>query len=67
MIGSYIIWDTKTGIYDGAYVDGEQAVQRFFDMNRENKDGKWVLVQVVMVKESLADEMFHARKGDTVQ
>ena len=67
MIGSYIIWDTSTGIYDGAYLDGEQAVQKFFDINRDNKDGKWVLVQVVMVKESLVNEMFHARKGDTVQ
>ena len=67
MIGSYIIWNTKTGIYDGAYVDCDKAVQRFFDMNRENKDGKWVLVQVVMVKESLATEMFHTRKGETIQ
>ena len=69
MNGSYIVWDTKTGVYDGAYVDKITALDRYFSMARENKDGKWLLVQVVHHNDgaTLADEKFHARQEETKQ
>jgi hypothetical protein len=69
MKGNYIIWDTKTGIYDGAYVDADMALDRYFQMARENKDGKWLLVQVVHSENGtvLADEKFHARQEEIKQ
>jgi len=69
MKGDYIIWDTKTGIYDGAYVDADMALDRYFQMARENKDGKWILVQVVHSEKGtvLADEKFHARQEEIKQ
>ena len=69
MVGNYIIWDMKSGIYDGAYVDKIMALDRFFVMRRENKDGNWVLVQVVFPEEKfrLSDEKFHARQEETKQ
>ena len=69
MKGDYIIWDTKTGIYDGAYVDADMALDRYFQMARENKNGKWLLVQVVHSGKGvvLADEKFHARQEEIKQ
>jgi hypothetical protein len=67
--GDYIIWDTKTGIYDGAYVNADMALDRYFQMARDNKDGKWLLVQVVHPEKGalLADEKFHARQEEIKQ
>jgi hypothetical protein len=69
MEGWYIIWDTKTGIYDGAYREKLTALDRYFTMSREDKDGKWLLVQVVHHDEgaSLADEKFHANQKEIKQ
>jgi hypothetical protein len=69
MKGDYIIWDTKTGIYDGAYVNADMALDRYFQMARENKDGKWLLVQVVHPEKgvSLANEKFHANQKEKLQ
>jgi hypothetical protein len=69
MKGDYIIWDTKTGIYDGAYVDADTALDRYFDMSRDNRDGKWLLVQVVHPEKgvSLANEKFHANQEEKLQ
>jgi hypothetical protein len=69
MKGDYIIWDTKTGIYDGAYVDADTALDRYFEMSKDNRDGKWLLVQVVHPEKgaSLANEKFHAYQEETKQ
>ena len=37
MKGNYVIWDTKTGINDGAYVSLEDAMDRYKKMSEETK------------------------------
>ena len=64
MKGYYIIWDTVTGIYDGAYADIEDAMALYKQMVDKNPAGKWIIVQVVYSPQgqSLADEKFHANQ-----
>jgi len=59
MKGNYVIWDTKTGINDGAYVGLDDAMYRYKKMSEEKPDGAWVVVQVVHGSH-LADDKFHA-------
>jgi len=59
MKGNYVIWDTKTGINDGAYVSLETAMDRYKSMSEDTPDGDWLVVQVVHGSR-LADEKFHA-------
>jgi len=61
MKGGYIIWDTKTGIYDGAYADFNMANDRYIRMKEADPSGEWVIVQWVDGKR-LANEKFHARQ-----
>jgi hypothetical protein len=63
MKGNYVIWDTKTGINDGAYVSLEDAMYRYKKMSEETPDGAWVVVQVVYGSH-LADDKFHANVKD---
>jgi hypothetical protein len=56
MNGNYIIWNTKTGIYDGAYTNLEDAKERYIAMQ---DDDYWVLVQMIDGGK-LANEKFHA-------
>jgi hypothetical protein len=59
MKGNYVIWDTKTGINDGAYLSLDDAMYRYKKMSEETPDGAWVVAQVVHGSR-LADEKFHA-------
>ena len=61
MIGNYIIWDTKTGINDGAYPNLEDAMYRYKKMSSENPNGEWVVVQLIYGS-SLSNEKFHANQ-----
>lgn len=68
MSGSYVIWNTKTGVYDGAYRDKGMALERYFDMSREDRGNHWILVDIVYPEKfQLADEKFHARQEETKQ
>lgn len=58
MKGNYVIWDTKTGINDGAYVNLETAMHRYKSMSEETP-GAWVVAQVIHGPQ-LADDKFHA-------
>jgi hypothetical protein len=69
MKGDFIIWNTKTGVYDGAYVEPDMALDRYFQMSKDNDRGYWLLVQVVYPDENvrLADEKFHTTQEDLKQ
>lgn len=57
----YVIWDTATGIYDGAYADKEDAMERYFSMLDEDPKKGWVLVEIIYPEHfKLRDERFHA-------
>ena len=56
MTGNYVIWDTSTGIYDGAYTNLEDAKARYAEMK---DDDNWLLVQVLDGKR-LSSLKFHA-------
>jgi hypothetical protein len=60
MKGSYLVWDTKTGINDGAYTNLEDAMLRYKQMSADNTN-EWLIVQVV-VGSKLSNEKFHANK-----
>ena len=58
----YVIWDTSTGIYDGAYAEKEMAMERYFAMLEEDPKRGWVLVEIIYPQHyRLRDERFHAR------
>jgi hypothetical protein len=59
MKDGYIVWDTATGIYDGAYATIDMAIDRYIDMSQENPDGEWVLVQLI-AGNKLSDKKYHA-------
>lgn len=65
MRGNYIIWNTLTGIYDGAYTHLSDAMDVYKRMSREEPRGKWIVVQLTYapIGMGLADEMFHANQG----
>ena len=63
MTGNYIIWNTKTGIYDGAYTNLEDAKARYLAMK---DDDYWFLVQAIDGYR-LADEKFHANALEDVK
>lgn len=65
MKGGYIIWDTKTGIYDGAYAELDIAIERCIKMTEDDPNGEWVIVQWVYGKK-LANEKFHARQENKI-
>jgi hypothetical protein len=69
MKGYFIIWNTKTGVYDGAYSEPDRALDRYFEMSKDNDRGYWLLVQVVHPEEGvrLADEKFHAMQEEPKQ
>jgi hypothetical protein len=57
----YVIWDTETGIYDGAYSLKEMAMERYFAMLEEDPKRGWVLVEIIYPQQfKLRDERFHA-------
>ena len=57
----YVIWDTATGIYDGAYAQKEMAMERYFSMLEEDPKRGWVLVEIIYPEHyKLRDERFHA-------
>ena len=57
----YVIWDTETGIYDGAYLQKEMAMERYFSMLEEDPKRGWLLVEIIYPKQfKLRDERFHA-------
>jgi hypothetical protein len=60
MKGSYVVWDTKTGINDGAYNNLEDAILRYKQMSADNTN-EWLIVQVV-VGSKISNEKFHANK-----
>ena len=60
MKGSYVVWDTKTGINDGAYNKLEDAILRYKQMSADNTN-EWLIVQVV-VGSKISYEKFHANK-----
>ena len=60
MEGLYVIWDSKTGIYDGAYRKLEDAMDRYKDMSFEHPSG-WFVVQIVC-GEDLSDLKFHTNQ-----
>ena len=64
MKDGYIIWDTKTGIYDGAYAELDKAIERCIKMTEDDPNGEWVIVQWVYGKK-LSKEKFHARQEIT--
>ena len=58
----YVIWDTATGIYDGAYSQKEMAMERYFAMLEDDPKRGWVLVEIIYPQQyRLRDERFHAR------
>jgi len=59
MKDGYIIWNTTTGIYDGAYADLNMATDRYIRMSEDDPSGEWVLVKWVEGKK-LSDAKFHA-------
>ena len=63
MTGNYIIWNTKTGIYDGAYTNLEDAKARYLAMQ---DDQYWFLVQVIH-GDVLANEKFHANNFEELE
>jgi hypothetical protein len=63
MKGNYVIWDTKTGMNDGAYVSLDDAMYRYKEMSKETPDGAWIVAQVVYGSH-LSDEKFHANVKD---
>ena len=58
MKNGYIIWNTTTGVYDGAYADFDMAMDRFEEMPK--LDGDWIFVQWKFGKR-LSDNMFHVK------
>jgi hypothetical protein len=57
----YVIWDTETGIYDGAYSQKEMAMERYFSMLEEDPKRGWLLVEIIYPQQfKLRDERFHA-------
>jgi hypothetical protein len=59
----YVIWDTETGIYDGAYALKEMAMERYFSMLEEDPKRGWVLVEIIYPQQfKLRDERFHANE-----
>ena len=58
MKGDYIIWDTKTGIYDGAYTYIDMATDRYKKTSEDNPNGEWVLVQLI-AGDKLSNKKFH--------
>jgi len=64
MKGSYIIWDTKTGINDGAYPSLEDAMYRYHRMSSEHPNGEWVVVKLIYGSH-LSNEKFHANQPIT--
>lgn len=67
MKGNYIVWDTATGVYDGAYVLKETAILRYEKMSKDSpRGGGWCVVQLVHPDYTkLADEKFHANQHIT--
>jgi hypothetical protein len=60
MEGMYAVWDTKTGINDGAYSNLKEAMRRYKQMSADNMDG-WLVVQIVCGS-NLSFEKFHANQ-----
>lgn len=60
MKDGYIIWNTTTGIYDGAYSEYGMAIDRYREMSEEDPSGEWIIVQWTYGKK-LSDAKFHAR------
>jgi hypothetical protein len=63
MNGNYIIWNTKTGIYDGSYTSLEDAKERYIAMK---DDDYWFLVQVINGGK-LANEKFHTNMSEEMK
>jgi hypothetical protein len=59
MSAGYIVWDTKTGINDGAYTELSDAIECYVKMKTDNPKGAWVIVQWIHGKR-LAKDKFHA-------
>lgn len=64
MKGYYVVWDTSTGVYDGAYAHIEEVMALHKRMVDTNPAGKWVVVQIVYSPQgqALADEKFYANQ-----
>jgi hypothetical protein len=62
MDGYYIVWDTQSGIYDGAYANLEDALESHKNRTKVSPKGSWVVVQLIYSPSGhkLADEKFHA-------
>jgi hypothetical protein len=58
----FVIWDTSTGIYDGAYADKDVALERYFAMLENDPKRGWVLAEIIYPQEfRLSDDKFHAK------
>ena len=62
----YIIWNTTTGLYDGAYLDFAMAHEIYIKMSENDPSGEWVLVQWLEGKK-LSDEKFHTKLREVFQ
>jgi hypothetical protein len=60
---NYVIWDSVSGAYDGAYASLNSAQASLTSMKERHPSRYWCIVQIIESPESkcLADDTFHNR------
>ena len=59
---NYVVWDSASGAYDGAYVSLNSAKDSLNLMKKLHPSKCWCIVQIIKEPESnyLADDTFHS-------